>query len=413
MEPQMIDLDMDLDIISGNLSQADLISSINQSFSPRTGQEIADDLEEETESQATPQEEVNTQQPNEIKNKLQEELEALEKIEKPKEKFNEDAEAEINEASDEETLNDEPLTVTQILKELNVFDIPKEYESKENLTDEDLYFLAEHTKNKQKESILEEIASNIKDDYERELFEYWKTPTSNKNLPRYQEMLDDIKYFSTLDTNDENNQKELLTFFLKDGLDPKNPAHAFRLNNIEKDVNNILQSGSAQEQTEAAKRHVQMKINTRRLEEKRRVDQEAQMIKQQQQQQIEESRRWFDNVNNIINNANWDKQIKDEITKEIYTEIQVGEQVKPVWLAKLDAINSEPNLHIEFIRFLNSFDLKTNQFKTKYSEKEVKKAAVSKINRLADRKVKIASTKSPNTRNNQQTTRRIQIDPFL
>lgn len=417
--PENWDLDLDLDIISGDIKQSDLIRSMEKQINKirnenHSNQDIADDLPLTDNSQSQSQSQSEEEKTSTYNDRIKKEQDLLDtSLDKIKEEY-EDS----DEATNTGSTNNEPLTIVEAIKELQLLDIPEEYANKEELTDEDLYFLSEHTRKKTKENILNEIGSRIEDQYEKELFEYWKVPVKNKSLPEYKEMLDDIEYFSNLDTRDVQNQRELLTFYLRDGLDPNNPAHAFRLQNLNQDVENILSSDYAEEQTAQAKRHVQVKINTKRLEEKKRVIELAKQEELREKQEYENSKKWFDTVNDYINNQNWDQSIKQQMFNEIYGEVKVGygnnQTVKPSWLAKLDLINNDPKLHIEFIKFLNNFDMQSRTFKTNISEKEIKKAAVDKINSLTNRKIKRpSSTQKINTRNDRQGPSRIILDPMF
>ena len=415
--PENWDLDLDLDIISGDIKQSDLIKSMEKQINKirnenYSNQEIADDLPLNDESQS--QNKTEEEKTSTYNDRIKKEQDLLDtSLDKIKEEFGEGGDTDNSGAN-----TTEALTVVDVIKELNILDIPEEYANKEELTDEDLYFLSEHTRNKTKEKVLKEIESNIQDEYEKELFEYWKLPVKNKSLPEYKELLDDIEYFSNLDTSDVQNQRELLTFYLRDGLDPNNPAHAFRLKTLNQDVENILSSDYAEEQTAQAKRHVQVKINTKRLEEKKRVIELAKEQEAREKQEYENSKKWFDTVNDYINNQNWDQSVKQQMFNEIYGEVRVGygtnQSVKPSWLAKLDLINNDPKLHIEFIKFLNNFDMQSKTFKTNISEKEIKKAAVDKINSLTNRKIKRpSSTQKINNRNDRQGPSRIILDPMF
>tara|TARA_R110000851_G_scaffold256929_1_gene409443 strand:+ start:622 stop:1935 length:1314 start_codon:yes stop_codon:yes gene_type:complete len=421
------DLDMDLDIIQREVSKIDLLKSINDNYNNASEQpSIGDDLEDEYPAATTPTSleqpastETPSTEPSSMSDRQKSEKDELSKILDDMKSSSEDGEGDAEgnneEHSEEGSVNDDPITVAQIIKELNLLDIPAEYASKDELSDEDLEFLTEHTRTKRRQELLQNMESSITDPYEKELFEYWKNPTTNKSLPEYKELLDDIKYFEQLDVTDKSNQKEVLTFFLRDGLDSNNPAHAFRLNNVDKDVNAIMSSDQSKIQTEAARKHIQTKINTKRLEEKQRVTDLATQQRTQQAQQLESSKKWFNSLNEHIENQPWDAAVKQNMFGELYSEVSVdNNQTKPQWLAKLDIINDSPELHVKFIEFLSNFDMKTKTFKHNISDKEIKKAAVSKIKGLAERKVKTPTTRRRVQQSTQQTgPRTIQIDPFF
>jgi hypothetical protein len=199
---------------------------------------------------------------------------------------------------------------------------------------------------------------------------------------------------------------------LKDGLDANNPAHAYRLSNIDKDVKAIMESDDAETQSNIAKKHIQTKINTKRLEEKQRVVEQAKQQEQEQREQLESSKKWFNSINDYIERQNWDKSVKQKLYKELYSEVQINNETKPSWVAKLDVINQSPETHIKFIEFLNSFDINSRRFTNNITEQEIKNAAVSKIKSLASKKVKQANTSG---RVNQQSnaSRTIIIDPYF
>jgi hypothetical protein len=413
--PQNWDLDIDLDIIGGELTQLDLIKSMNNAYNnigkEQQASDIADDLVDESNNYS---QENNNQSDvantNSISNKQKEEAAVLEEsLRNMKDTLNEDGSQ--NESSTEAN----EMTVSQLIRELNILEFPEEYASKENLTDDDIKYLSQHTRDKREQSILDEMSSRLTNDYEKELFEYWKNPTTDKHIPEYKEMLDDIKYFSDLDVENPSNQKEVLTFFLRDGLDINNPAHAYRLRSVDRDVESIMSSDEATNQTEIARRHIQTKINTKRLEEKQRVTIDANNQQALQKQQFESSKQWFDSLNSHIEKQPWDASVKQSMFNELYGEVNINNNIKPNWLAKLDVINDSPELHIEFIKFINNFDMKTRKFKSNISEKEIKNAAVFKIKSLADRKIKMPATTSRiNSNNKQQSVNKtVQWDPFF
>jgi hypothetical protein len=201
-------------------------------------------------------------------------------------------------------------------------------------------------------------------------------------------MLDDISYFDKLDINDINNQREVLTYFLRDGLDPNNAAHAYRLGLVEGEVEAIMASDRATEQTDIAKKHIQKTINTERLIEKRRVETKAKEERQALEQSMQESKAWYDDVNAHVNLQAWDNNVKQKIFDQLYKEVTVNGEVKSLWSAKLDLITDDKETHIALMSFLADYDMNTKKFSKTISQKEIKNAAVKKINGLFSKKVK-------------------------
>jgi hypothetical protein len=388
--------DMDLDLVSKTTSQNDLIKAMESNLAqipqPNTTQPV---IHTEPIVETT----VQSIEPNAIEIRLAKEKEALKiaagsTTQEPSvngvKPSTEDVIIEEPENSNEseESNSDDAVSVIDAIKALNLIDIPQEYLDKETLTDDEVYHLAELTNQNRREDIKAKMKASITDPYEQQLFDYFSAETKDKNLLVYKEMLDDISYFDKLDINDINNQREVLTYFLRDGLDPNNAAHAYRLGLVEGEVEAIMASDRATEQTDIAKKHIQKTINTERLIEKRRVETKAKEERQALEQSMQESKAWYDDVNAHVNLQAWDNNVKQKIFDQLYKEVTVNGEVKSLWSAKLDLITDDKETHIALMSFLADYDMNTKKFSKTISQKEIKNAAVKKINGLFSKKVK-------------------------
>jgi hypothetical protein len=388
--------DMDLDLVSKTTSQNDLIKAMESNLAqipqPNATQPVipTEPIVETT---------VQSIEPNAIEIRLAKEKEALKiaagsTTQEPSvngvKPSTEDVIIEEPENSNEseESNSDDAVSVIDAIKALNLIDIPQEYLDKETLTDDEVYHLAELTNQNRREDIKAKMKASITDPYEQQLFDYFSAETKDKNLLVYKEMLDDISYFDKLDINDINNQREVLTYFLRDGLDPNNAAHAYRLGLVEGEVEAIMASDRATEQTDIAKKHIQKTINTERLIEKRRVETKAKEERQALEQSMQESKAWYDDVNAHVNLQAWDNNVKQKIFDQLYKEVTVNGEVKSLWSAKLDLITDDKETHIALMSFLADYDMNTKKFSKTISQKEIKNAAVKKINGLFSKKVK-------------------------
>jgi hypothetical protein len=388
--------DMDLDLVSKTTSQNDLIKAMESNLAqipqPNTTQPV---IHTEPIVETT----VQSIEPNAIEIRLAKEKEALKiaagsTTQEPSvngvKPSTEDVIIEEPENSNEseESNSDDAVSVIDAIKALNLIDIPQEYLDEETLTDDEVYHLAELTNQNRREDIKAKMKASITDPYEQQLFDYFSAETKDKNLLVYKEMLDDISYFDKLDINDINNQREVLTYFLRDGLDPNNAAHAYRLGLVEGEVEAIMASDRATEQTDIAKKHIQKTINTERLIEKRRVETKAKEERQALEQSMQESKAWYDDVNAHVNLQAWDNNVKQKIFDQLYKEVTVNGEVKSLWSAKLDLITDDKETHIALMSFLADYDMNTKKFSKTISQKEIKNAAVKKINGLFSKKVK-------------------------
>lgn len=313
------------------------------------------------------------------------------------------AEADQEDPQEEETA-DEEVSLLDIIREERLLDIPEDFEG--DLTEDKIEEFKRSTYERRDWEIIRARRSVFANDPEKlELFDYLMTAEEDADLPRFRSIQEEVKEFSDYDISEQDNQREILTQWLKEGLDPDNPAHRLRLSKVNGEVDNIIEEGKGEELSKQAKDYFVSKAESRKQQELQRAAQ----LKQLKQQQIEAQRQreeaWHRGFMESLSSQSLPEEKKRALYEEQYGTVQLnnGEEV-PVWYAKELVIKSDPRLYQQYLDWLSSsFDLGKRAFINKASE-DVDDVATRKILKLANSK---KSKKKSRSSSRQNTGRRV------
>jgi len=251
-------------------------------------------------------------------------------------------------------------TALTVLKEAGIFDVPDNLE----VVDEEVWqAVIQDNKEKYKQSILEEMRQNAADPKIAELFDY---VYNGGTWFGADEMIDTIQNeinIQNLDTAQEDHQRYLIESYLSEGLDPNNPAHARRLENIPNEINSIFDRLEAEELANEAKDFFLGKVEY----QKQQLAIQQEEHNRQQQAIQEEARRsqmeWANSFKNTLNERGWSDSKKREVISQFdNVELDNGQSM-PMWRYKFDSIWSNPKSAQVLMDFLSDYDPHTHEFK--------------------------------------------------
>jgi hypothetical protein len=318
----------------------------------------------------------------------------------------EEEEEEEEGESDDDDEEGEP-GLFDIITEEGLLRIPEGFEIDGELTGDQIDYLKDYTRQVERMELLNDIrAQYASDPYKQRVFDYFVTGESNADIPAYTQMINRVKDYSNLDVKNEDNQRPVLKDFLSYGLDPNNPAHKIRLDNLDKEVESIIENGEGEKQTKQA---VQFFIEqeSKNIEaEEQRVLQMRELEIEQERRKAEEQDRWHRSFIKTVESQNWSNARKQQVLSEQYGEytLQDGTTV-PVWYAKEQMIKSNPDLYREYLSWLSdSFDLNTGRFKKTEDPNTIASRKILDIANKKNSKKRKSHSRNKKTRKKSETT---------
>lgn len=256
--------------------------------------------------------------------------------------------------------NDVYSAALDFLKENNLLSIPEDVG---DINEEVWSQIIENNKIAQRDSLLNELRMNAGDDKIVELFDYvW----NGGSWFGYEEMKNTIQSeinIESLDLNNDEDQRYLIESYLSDGLDPNNPAHVRRLQNLPNEVNNYFDRLEAEDLAKEAKDYFVSKIENQKLLIQQQQEEHRQNELAQQQALQEQQQEWVNNFKTSLDNRNWSKSKKDAVVQQFdLVQLNDGREME-MWKYKFDAIWEKPELTQVFMDFLSDLDPYTLEFK--------------------------------------------------
>lgn len=290
-------------------------------------------------------------------------------------------------AEDEENDNNtNEYNILDIIREEGLLYIPDDFEG--DLDEEALELFKEQTFLLRDEQIVQSRRNKFANDqYKLELFDYFMTAEEDADIPKYTQILDNIKSYENFDVSNEDNIKLILSDYLKEGLDPTNPAHALRLSKVGSEVDDIINSGKGEDIANEAKSYFINKNINKKKEEDRRIANIKDLEKKQEQLDRERQKLWNDAFQQAIVSKSWQDTKKQKVISEQYNLIELDQNTTvPLWYAKELMIKSDPGLYITYLEWLTeNFDINTRKFKNQ-QEEDLDTKATRKILDIANKK---------------------------
>lgn len=277
-----------------------------------------------------------------------------------------------NNADDKSTAtNDDKSTTSftsqdllEIIKQENLLYIPDDFEGE--LDADSIDYLKSLTEELREEEFINSMRSRYASDpHKLALFDYFMTAGPEADIPTFQRIVDDVKYYEDLNIEDENSRRALLEDFLAEGLNPSIPSHKLRLDKIKTEVDEIFNSYGDKDRAKEAKAYFVDKHRRIANEELQRADQMKEQQRIAEEREMLRQRQWHDNFRQSLNEREWNNVKKQEILKEQYEEIQLRDgSYAPRWWVKEAMIKQDPKLYQVYLDWLNTnFDLETGTFK--------------------------------------------------
>jgi hypothetical protein len=263
----------------------------------------------------------------------------------------------------EESINNGNESVHELalnfLKENGLFQVPEDYEN----IDEDTWTkIVEYNKEQQRKNIIDEMRATS-DPKIMELFDYVREGGTWYGYDDMRNTLQQEIDIEALNTSEESHQRYLIESYLSDGLDPNNPAHARRLNNIQQEVEAVFDRLEGEELAIEAKNHFSEKIKSQKQEII--AAQEAYRREQEnaKQEAIRHQQEWAKTFQKTLNERDWSNAKKEAVISQFDpVTLDDGRKIE-MWKYKFDQIWQKPQLVQVFMDFLSDLDPYTLEFK--------------------------------------------------
>lgn len=275
----------------------------------------------------------------------------------------------------------------EVIREEQLLDIPEDFDG--DLDADTIDQLKERTYYMRDRQILESRRQAFADDPEKlKLFDYFFFAEADADIPKFNEINESIKNWSSFDISKEENQKHIITEYFKDTLNPNSPGYSTILSTIEPKVQEILDNYEGEEQAKKAKEYFLEKENQRLKEEEQRI---LDIKKARENEEVELHNQriaWNKDFQASVQNKDWRPAKKQQVLAEQYSEVLMGDEYVPVWYAKEQIIKSNPELYVTYLDWLsNNFDLESGKFKDDNSgSSNTKKETTRRILELINKK---------------------------
>jgi len=258
--------------------------------------------------------------------------------------------------------NDVYSAALDVLRENNLLNIPDDIG---DINQETWNDLIEQNKQNQRSAILNEMRMNAADPKITELFDYVYQGGSWHGFEEMKQTISDEINIESLNTQEADDQRYLIDSYLREGLDPQNPAHQRRIENIPNEVENYFDRLEAEDIAQEAKNYFLGKVN----EQKQMVAYQQQQAQQQelqhQQQQAQQQQEWINDFRQTLNQRNWSQNKKNNVVRQFdIVELDDGREME-MWRYKFNELWKDPNLTQVFIDFISDLDPHTLQFNSR------------------------------------------------
>ena len=258
--------------------------------------------------------------------------------------------------------NDVYSAALDVLRENNLLNIPDDIG---DINQETWNDLIEQNKQNQRSTILNEMRMNAADPKITELFDYVYQGGSWHGFEEMKQTINDEINIESLNTQEADDQRYLIDSYLREGLDPQNPAHQRRIENVPNEVENYFDRLEAEDIAQEAKNYFLGKVN----EQKQMVAYQQQEAQQQefhhQQQQAQQQQQWINDFRQTLNEKSWSQNKKNNVVKQFdIVELDDGREME-MWRYKFNELWKDPNLTQVFIDFISDLDPHTLQFNSR------------------------------------------------
>lgn len=240
-----------------------------------------------------------------------------------------------------------------LIKERQIFYMPEDVEG---LTPEGLEEMISKDQQVRNQQALAYVRNQSDDPRLQELFDHVQRGGSWEDVQTFKEIQQDEDAISSYDVAKENDQRELIELYLRDGLDPNNPSHQRRLNNIYNDVDTYIERKEGQEMAAEAKGYFQDKVSQYKESEAIRVQQEQEKQQAAQYEEFERKKNWTNEFHEVLNEREWSQDKKKNVVDQFQVvELDNGQQME-LWKYKWNKIWEYPELTHMFMDFVSDLD---------------------------------------------------------
>ncbi len=315
----------------------------------------------------------------------------------------------VNKDNDKSSYDDQTYSAAlELLAENNLLSLPEELG---DVTEEKWNEIIHENRQRQKETLLEEVKNNAGDPRIAELLEYAYNGGDWYGVEEMQQTIQAEINLEQLDPTNEDDQRYLIESYLSEGLDPNNPVHALRLKNVPNEVDAYFERLEAEGIASQAK-----EFYTTQFEHQKELlnQQQAEYNYQQQlqaQQAKQEEEMWINTFKDTLNDRPWNKSKKDEIVKQFdIVTLEDGRETE-LWRYKFESIWNNPVATQVFLDFLSDYDHNNHQF-TRNGVPSTKQAS-STIQRIINSKRQNKPKGQYQSKRREVTNDTPQIDPRL
>ena len=246
------------------------------------------------------------------------------------------------------------------IKEQGILQIPDDIEV---LDEEKLQWVIDQNNQNRNQMALEYVRSQAGDDKVLEIFDIAYGGGTWEDIKNMRELIEVQDNYDNLDVKSEQDQRFLIESYLKEGLDPNNPANKRRLAGLNEEVERYMERLEGENMAVEAKTYFVDKIN----QEKERLhiekEQRVQAEKEREARAAQEEAKWINDFKVTLDKRKWANDKKKAVIEQFnIVKLDNGTETE-LWRYKVDQMWKRPELVHHLMDFLSQLDPYTMSFK--------------------------------------------------
>ena len=272
-----------------------------------------------------------------------------------------------------------------------------------------LDFIIQSNRELMYQEVFDDITSRAGDEYVAELYRIVHDGGTLEDVKKLFDVQESSRNLDLYDVNDPAHQLSLITMYLQEGLDPRNPVHNKRLQNVSVEAQGYIDRGEGLATAKEAKNYYKG-IQKQILEDQRIAIERVRVAKEQAAvQKLKAEQTWIHNFKETLSRRKWSGDKKNAVIEQFNKVSLTDGTEKLLWQYKMEQIWANPELTQHLMDFLSDFDPYQLRFKTK--ENTVEDVIKDKVNKLVLRDRRGTHTNSATYNKGQMAAENQKIDP--
>jgi hypothetical protein len=292
------------------------------------------------------------------------------------------------------------------IKEQGILNIPDDIEV---LDEEKLQWVIDQNNQSRNQAALDYVRSQAGDEKVLEIFDIAYGGGTWDDIKNMRELIEVEDNYEALDVTSEQDQRFLIENYLKEGLDPNNPANKRRLAGLNEEVEKYMERLEGENMATEAKTYFVDKINKEKDKLHAEKEERVRLEKEQQVRAAQAEAKWIDDFKTSLDQRKWAGEKKKAVIQQFdIVKLDNGTETE-LWRYKVDQMWKKPELVHHLMDFLSQLDPYTMSFKGETLTPE--KNATKRLLEMAQKKASAPGGQGKNVVSRQEFARQNENKP--